>query len=509
MAARRDGGANQQIVDLQEIIEETITELHEHQDNEKLTTGARTKKFKRLADKVKNRLHDDARKKNHISVTTYKRYVSKVRTAIKGEGLTHHSLHSERAAKGTLAKIMKDFPEYADLLKPLQKEHASTIGALKKKILNTIKEDKETPAHRRRLAYKTIKGDPKNAGEFPGLMTDHEVLRQLYMDSLEMAEWLDQKQGALDEKKTHQIELANADILKMISEGLATTSYTRQAFALALASGRRAIEVLFNAEFKKTGEHTVLFDGQAKKQTGIEVEEYEIYTLIPADDFLKAFAAFRKLEAMQKIHDDFGDMDREERNTEINRRTAKTMNEAAKRSMGDKARVFKDSRAIYTRVCLDTFYKTDDQWNGTDEDVFVKHLLGHGDFTAQAAYKQFKIDYEAPATTEQKEEQAANSQEKGGESLPVPTGEEPDTKEMKAATRAVKKWVKENPTRHQIADYHTKVIEWTNANPKRKITFSALYKKAKGGIGGHRDTITTYLKEVIAEQVEAYNSTRK
>lgn len=489
MALRRDGGANRQKIDLNEIIEETIKELNEI-EAEDTTQSAKTKKFKRLADKVKNRLHDDGRKKEHIAVTTFKRYVSKVRNAIKDTGLTHHSLHATTARVGTLTRVMKDYPEYAELLEPLRTEHATTIGALKNTILKTIQADKENK--RRSAAYKAVKA----------MNTDHEVLRHLFMDDVDMADWSSQKNEALNSKKGNTVDLVHADILKMIREGLDSTSYSRQAFALALASGRRAIEILFNAEFKKTGEYTVTFEGQAKKQTGIEVEAYEIYTLIPADDFLKAFHQFRKLEAIQKLHDDFGDMDREERNTEINRRTAKTMNEAAKRSMGDKARVFKDSRAIYTRVCLDTFYKSDSQWSGTDEDVFVKHLLGHGDFTAQAAYKQFKVDYQAAETSEQQPE--ANNQEKGGDSQPVETGEKPNSKEMKAATKAVNKWVKENPTRHQIADYHEKVIAWTNANPDRKITFSALYKKAKGGIGGHRDTIRDYL-EVVAEQVKQYN----
>ena len=493
MAARRDGGANQQVISLEEITENAVVELKEI-EAEDSTQSVKTKKFKRLADKIKNQLHDDRRKAKSIAITTFKRYISIVRNAIKDTGLTHHSLHATTARTGTLARVIRDFPEYEELLLPLRKEPARTIGALKNTILKTIRADKENK--RRGAAYKAVKA----------MNTDHEVLRHLFMDDVDMADWNEQKADALNSKKGNTVDLVNADIQKIIREGLASDSYTRQAFALALASGRRAIEILFNAEFVQSAKNTVLFDGQAKKQTGIETDAYEIYTLIPASEFSQAFEAFRKHEKIVELHKDYGHLDRDERNTEINRRTAKTMNEAAKRAMGDKARVFKDSRAIYTRICLDTFYKSDEQCADKDEDVFVKHLLGHGDFTAQAAYKQFKIDYEAPESVNNR------SPKKGGDSHPENATDstpapEPKAKELQAATKAVDAFVTANPSRHQIADYHNKVIEWANANPHRKITFSALYKKNKGGIGGHRDTIRDYL-DVISQQVEKYNQTR-
>lgn len=489
-----EGGESRQIVNLQEIIDSTTKELHEIESS-KSNQSTKTKKFKRLADKVKNKLHDDGRKTKAIKVTTYKRYVSKVRNAIKETGLTHHSLHGKTARAGTLARVIKDYPEYKDLLEGLKTEHAETIGALKNTILKNIQADKTNK--RRGAAYKAVKA----------MNTDHEVLRHLFMDEVDMADWSTHKTDSLADKKQNTVDLNYNDILKTIRDGLSTSSYTRQAFALALASGRRSIEILFNAAFKLTGENTVSFEGQAKKQTGIETEAYEIYTLIPADEFIKAFEAFRNLPAIEKMHSDFSDMNREERNTEINRRTAKTMNEAAKRAMDDNARVFKDSRAIYTRICLDTFFDSDSRWDDADEDVFTKHLLGHGDFTAQAAYKQFKIDYEAPESqtdikpTADTDDQTATGEKQGGGAPEV------KNKELKKAEKILKKFIKENPSRSQLMDYFHLVVIWVDANPNRKITFSALYKKDKGGIGGNRDTVKDFLS-ITADSIQAYNDSK-
>lgn len=490
------GGESRQKISLQDIISGAVEELTEIETSQR-TQSQKTKLYKRLSDKIKTALHEDGRKKDEdkVALTTYKRYLTKVRNAIKDAGFTHHSLTSDVAREGTLPRVMKDYPEYADLLAPVASEPAETIGARIHEILKTIQADKGNK--RRSKAYAAVKA----------MKTDHEVLYHLIMDDVQKADLADHSEAALIEKKTNTVSLAYADIQAMIKEGLQGTSYTKQAFSLALASGRRAIEILFNADFQKTGENRVMFDGQAKKQAGIEVEAYEIYTLIPADDFLKAFAAFRKLEPVAALHADFGDMDREQRNTEINRRTAKTMNEAAKSLMKDDQRMFKDSRAIYTRICIDQFWKTDEQWKDADEDVFAKHLLGHGDYAAQAHYKQFKIDYTAPASTEQGDTQDTEHDRTGGDSADgqqqTAKKKDKEPRDIAALTKTVEQFVNDNPTRDGLLTYHHKAVEWMLTNPDKKLSQTALQKQ----VGGNRQTIKDYLG-VIAGELETYNEKR-
>lgn len=497
MAYAHTGGASRQKVDLDSIIETMLEEMKEVTDSGK-TQSEKTKLFKRIAAKVKTALHDDGRKKDDakLALTTYKRYMTTVRNAIKAAGYVHHSLNAKTALVGTLPRAIKDFPEYTDLLESLRSEPAATMGARIHEILKAIQADKGNKS--RNAAYKAVKA----------LKTDHEVIYHLTMDEVQRADVEDQQAAALDTKKTNTVRMVYADVMAMISEGFKQDrSYSRRAFALALASGRRAIEIIHTASFKKTGKNTVMFTGQAKKRAGIDAESFEIYTLCPAENFLKAFESFRKMEEISGIHSDFADMTKEDRNTAINRRTAKTMNESAKAVMNDNDRTFKDSRAIYARICLDKYWD-----KSTDEDIFVSRLMGHDDNKAQAHYKQFAIDYNAPATTS---ETAATTgaQEYTPKSAQLTTLPHDAkelrkvSKELAAARAALEAFVAANPTRKGMLNYHNLVEEWAAANPSKQITFSALVKRDKGGIGGNRNSVKDYLT-VISDELSVYNNKR-
>ena len=487
------GGASRQKIDLPAIISMAVEELTEIETSQR-TQSQKTKLYSRLADKIKTRLHEDGRKNDDdkIELTTYKRYMTKVRNAIKALGFTHHSLTSNVARAGTLPCVIKDFPEYAELLQPLVNEPAETIGARVHEILKTIQADDKNK--RRNKAYAAVKG----------MRVNHEILHHLVMDDVQKADFADHSKSALLEKKTNTVSFAYADIQAIIKEGLDSNSYTKQAFALALASGRRAIELLFNADFKKAGDNRLMFSGQAKKQAGIDVEEYEIYTLIPADDFLTAFEAFRKLDPVAELRADFGDMDREQRNTEINLRTAKTMNQAAKAMMKDSGRIFKDSRAIYTRICLDKFWKTDPRWLTSDEDVFVKHLLGHGSYNSQANYKNFMIDYSVQAEADtQDAAQISTGSDNTEEQQKTAKATAKETREIAVFTKAVGAFVQANPSRKGLLAYHQKAVNWMMENPDKKLSQTALQKQ----VGGNRDTIKIYM-DVIGGDLETYNKKR-
>jgi hypothetical protein len=496
MAYGKTGGASRQKVDLQAIIETMLDELKEISGSEK-TQSEKTKLYKRLAQKVKTELHDDGRKSDDVklALTTYKRYMTTIRNAIKSAGYVHHSLNATIALVGTLPRVIKDFPEYAEMLETLRSEPAATMGARVHEILKTIQADKGNK--NRSAAYKAVKA----------MKTDHEVIYHLTMDDVQRADVEDQQATALDTKKTNTVRMVYADIMAMIEDGLTQErSYSRRAFALALASGRRAVEVIYTGSFEKTGDNTVMFTGQAKKRAGIDAESFEIFTLVPADEFLSSFDSFRQMEEVARIHADFQDMPKDERNTAINSRTAKTFNETAKAVMGDNERTFKDSRAIYARICLDKHWD-----KSTDEDIFVSRLMGHDDSKAQAHYKQIAIDYAAAATTEAPDAPTAREYTPKSAQL---TSVEHDSKELRKVSKelegaraTIDAFVSANPTRHAMLNYHNLVEEWAAANPSRQITFSALVKRNKGGIGGNRNSVKDYLA-VISDELSVYNNKR-
>lgn len=166
--------------------------------------------------------------------------------------------------------------------------------------------------------------------EFRKMKLDHDVLRHLAMQPAEKDELADMDSQALETKKTSTININYNWVMARINELTNSSMYGYQALGLALACGRRPVEILYQGRFEPKGKNTVVFSGQAKERGGADYDtKYTIYTLIPAADFCKKMDAFRKLEpvAALKKYDDYPET---ARNTEINRRTAKNLNTITK-----------------------------------------------------------------------------------------------------------------------------------------------------------------------------------
>jgi hypothetical protein len=161
-----------------------------------------------------------------------------------------------------------------------------------------------------------------------------------------------------------------------------------------MATGRRFIEVVKLGRFKKTGDFTLEFSGQAKKRGGVDYSEtYEIYTAVDAQLCIDAFEQLRSLPEISSL-DQYDKLGHVKSTDAINKRCAKTANEAAKKTFGRDSAVFKDSRAMWARIVFERNFKSDPKWAKKDEDVFWQEMLGHDDMETQKSYKGFKINYD-------------------------------------------------------------------------------------------------------------------
>jgi len=474
----RDGGASRQKINLDEIKEEAKKELLEIEAMN-IAQSPKTKKFTRLALKIKNELRCDQKKfkdkktgqydpKKQIALTTYHGYLTEIRNALKMLDIKHHSLPAK------IRTVSKKHSEYADLFETILKEPARSVGAVKAHVLKQIQGDTKNPD--RGQAYKYIKG----------LKVDHDVITRLVKEDIEIADRADKEAKTLIKKKQNTVTLNYKNIQSMISELIHDSAYSKRALGLALASGRRATEILYTASFKVTGDNTVTFKGQTKKRYGTKVDDYEIYTLIPASEFVESFQNFRNLETIKSIHSDANDKPEEYQNKYINSRTAKTLNEATKREFKDKARTFKDSRGIYTRICLDKFFSKDDKWYSADEDEFLKSLLGHSDYKDQRNYKQFKIDYNAPV------------EQKNVRSEAIVSNQASLLDEINDTIRATK--------RKPMIALHERVKAWAKNNPTWKLSQTVIVKpKGVGKIGGSRPLVKAYI-ELAKDAIAKYNA---
>lgn len=445
-------GESRKKVSLGELIEWLLEEIRNIDADAELERKEKTKKLARLATRFKNRLHDDGRRKDEdrIAVSTFRRYMTEARKAVTARNWKHHSLDQQ------IERLAKRYPKYADRLEALGGfDDISEIRLARQALLDRVRNDDE--------AYEDIRA----------MKLDHEIMRHLTLSSAQKADLAEDAVETLEERAVNTMEINYHWLMDRIYELLTNRDrlvggeyrpyYSHLALGLALATGRRSIEVLKTGRIKKVDRYQVEFSGQAKKRGGVDYSQaYHIYTLVDADLVVEAWNELRSLPEVAELQG----MD----NTEINRRTAKTLNTLAKRIFDDEERVFKDSRAIWARLVFEIHFTRDKRWKKVTEDVFWREMLGHEDMDTQRSYRAFKIDYsEAPASAEG---EPASEYGSRIEALRALDGAE-DIEKSQAMAR-VHAWVKA-----QIEQ-----------EPEAKITQSLISRE----LGTYRPTIKAYLE---------------
>lgn len=371
------GGATRQKVELGLLIEALLKDIRAIDGNPELSRGEKTKRLGRLADKVKNRLFEDGRKKDDekLKASSYRRYLTTIRNAITAQNWRHHAIEE------TCRRMAKHFPKYAQQLHDMAEiKDITPLRIAYRELKNQVKRDGDNAAY---LEVKKMK-------------LDHEIMRHLALPAVVRDQLGDHAKDVLEHKATNTITINYHWLVKTASElidsrelrsdGTTAAFYSHLALGIAMATGRRAVEVLAQGRFKKAGEFELEFSGQAKQRMGVDYSSsYRIYTLLSADVVLAAIESMRSMPEVMELQD--------KDNTEINKRTAKTLNSLAKRVFGDERRVFKDSRAIWARIVYEAHFKRDSRWKSVNDEVFWREMLGHEDLDTQESYKQFKIDY--------------------------------------------------------------------------------------------------------------------
>lgn len=362
-------------VDLPAVISDTLDRIQKIDNHNDWDQSEKTRRHRVLAESVKNQLHEDGRKRdeNKVSLATYRRYLTDVRKAITGQNLHHHNLDKK------LDVLARRYQKYSEAILSMRKEKISDTRLAHRALLDQLLDDPD--------AYNDLKS----------VIIDHEIMRHLSMASAQKSKLAQQQQNALAEKKHNTVEVDKDWLLITVKSLLnpdidGNISFARLALGIAFATGRRAVEVLYQGEFEKAGKYEVRFAGFAKKRGGADYEKRaKIYTLVPADDVISAINLLRQQPEIIALHDEFGDMPESDRNRKINHRTAANLNSTARRVWADDDRVFRDSRAVWARFVFEEHFRKDPRWRKVDEDVFWHEQLGHEDLDTQQAYKQFKL----------------------------------------------------------------------------------------------------------------------
>ncbi|MDM3884654.1 protelomerase family protein [Pseudomonas sp. BCRC 81390] len=372
------GGQVRQKVMLGDIIKWMIEEIEKIDSDESIDRGEKTKRIGRLAKRIKTKLYEDRRKapEDKLKPSSYRRYLTRLRNAVYEQNWRHHSIEE------TCRRVAKKHPEYTPELHAMAE--ITDIVPL-------------------RLAYKGLKDKIKRDGneaayrEVKAMKIDHEIMRHLDLPSVTRDQLSDHAAAVLEQRALNTIDISYHWYVTTAAQMLASSAFSHLALGIAMSTGRRAFEVLAQGRFKKAGKFELEFSGQAKQRLGVDYgATYRIYTLVDADIVLDAIARMRSLPECASLQD----MDA----TEVNRRTAKTLNTLTKRTFDDETRVFKDTRAIWARIMFESHFTHDPRWAKKSAEVFWREMLGHEDLETQESYKQFKIHYEEakPAAAEHK-----------------------------------------------------------------------------------------------------------
>lgn len=364
MSAGNKGGETRQIIELDKVVEFAVERLTEIESTD-ATTARYNQLNERLAASIKSKLYYDKRKSSQVSERSFKSYMTRVRRELIALGFKSRQLPS------TVLKLVELMPQFKTELLSIR----DLPLAESQKVYKDLKESDAMREYRRPMQ------NHLNYEAFKALRIDADVMYMLSLGDAIKDEAKLKSAESLEHKNNHSIYVSVEEIIEHINELFTLNNYSSLALGVALATGRRAIEILYQGNFENLDapdNHKLNFSGQAKKKALDEsrLESFEIYTLVDSSKVLRAVNKLRNLETIKRLGDDFGKFTESNRNIAINSRTAKTLNEKIRRAFNDETKVFKDSRAIYAAIATNLFLKEDE---ATNIDVFLRKLMGHSD----------------------------------------------------------------------------------------------------------------------------------
>lgn len=450
-------------VDLVEVTRTLLDGVRAIDGDAAMSRGDKTKRLARLADRIKNGLYEDRRRKGEdkLAPASYRRYLTILRNAVTAENWRHHSLEE------SVERIARKHPRWAAGLQAmLKKTDIKDLRFAHRDLLTEVRRARDDDAYE---AIRTLK-------------LDHEIMRHLTLPAATKAELAAEAVERLEVQATNSVEInfhwLMATINDLLSatqlraDGTAVPYFSHLTLGIALATGRREIEVLKLGRFKKAGDFELEFSGQAKRREGVDYSDsYRIYTLVSADLVLASIKALRDLPEVQELQG----MD----NVAVNNRVHSNLNQLTKRVFNDPRRVFKDSRKIWARAVFELHYARDPKWKKVNETVFWQAMLGHEDMSTQESYKAFKLDYSKPA-----------------EALAEVSG--------KWASRLEALQALDKHERIQASSSIAKIHEWVKETVKAAPEARISQKAIQTNVGSYRPNIKEYL-ELAAEALATPN----
>lgn len=377
-------------------IEESIptgVKLFKKPKNSAGAPSVKAKYYERAATHLKNNLYESqSRKHDKLELTTYSRYMSRARVAIRERVSRHaHDVFQKIEA------LQAEYPEYAEMLAPIITDEQRRVTEVTRKVAAKLLEEDTARSDDLRAILITMS---KN-GEL-----EHPIIKYMQISENDSARIMLKKGKRLSEKKENAPIYFIDDLLNVANQALESSSTYDLAVGVALSTGRRAIEVMYQGEFKAIGDYEIEFSGQAKRGKGVDTDSYIIPTVIKTDKIVEAVTKIRTSSQFEKLEEKLAEIEEEkgslsiiERNEHINVATARMLNYSAKKLLDpntpqEESDVqFKDTRVLALQIAIKRIRETS-KTKG-DLNVFVKNFQGHQNFKELENYMHIEVTEDA------------------------------------------------------------------------------------------------------------------
>jgi hypothetical protein len=348
------------------------------------TPSVQAKYFQRIARHVCNELYNNQakNKENKLELSTFHRYLTKIKNTIRYDVARHND-----TLPASVDQLVEKYPQYSKLIKRLISEKSKHVNKVKVSILNELNAMNKIDADN---LYSDINALAKKGG------IEHSIIKYLSLTPAQAARRKSNIDARLQERKTNKQSYNLDFILELTTDSLNSSNFNELALGVALATGRRAIEVIYRGEFKAKSKNVLSFSGQAKKGKGVIAKSFDIPTLIDTDLIISAVQKLKATERYETIMNDIEPLRDTDKNDRINTIVARMLNHTAKRKLTPTMDVksspvkFKDTRVIALQVAILKIMPLK-KYSKLDINEFAKRFEGHDSYEEFANYQHISV----------------------------------------------------------------------------------------------------------------------
>lgn len=291
------------------------------------------------------------------------------------------------------------YPKYSKIIRPLVEDTSKYVNKVRVSVYNKLVSLNKLDADELASELKVL---AKN-GEL-----EHPIIKFLNLTPVEDTRRKTEISENLSNRKSNKQSYTLGFINRVATECLDSDDFNKLALGIALSTGRRAVEVIYQGTFEAVNSKCILFGGQAKKGRGVVIKPYKIPTLIDTALIIDAVKRLRSTDKYKALKKDLKKIKPEKINKAINTSCSRMLNYTAKRVLDPDTKPkkslvkFKDSRVIAVQAAILKIMPLP-EYKKMDINVFLERFNGHDGFKEFENYQHVTVtDEQEPVPKKEK-----------------------------------------------------------------------------------------------------------